>query len=295
MTQDTHETSQKIAGSPETPCNTAAAPETPHKIVALLSGGKDSTFSLLHCVKAGHEIVAVAHLTPPPQTEELDSYMYQSVGHNTVPLIARALGVPLYQAPIIGTPVAQGLEYTATPADEVEDLYQLLSEVKQATRCSAVCSGAIFSTYQKNRVEEVCSRLGLTSIAPLWELEQEELLRDMLSHNMEIRIIKVASMGLGKEHVGKYAEELLPHFLEISKKWGFNVCGEGGEYESLVTDCPLFAWRLSVDSSELVCHSQDDLSPVWYETFSGLSLVEKEGLQALTLRERLDRYIEGRS
>lgn len=34
------------------------------KVVGLLSGGKDSCFNLCHCVKQGHEIVALASLKP---------------------------------------------------------------------------------------------------------------------------------------------------------------------------------------------------------------------------------------
>ena len=35
------------------------------KVVALLSGGKDSCYNLLHCVHNGHTIVAAATLSPP--------------------------------------------------------------------------------------------------------------------------------------------------------------------------------------------------------------------------------------
>lgn len=38
------------------------------KYVALLSGGKDSCFNLLHCQKNGHELVAAASLGPQPGT-----------------------------------------------------------------------------------------------------------------------------------------------------------------------------------------------------------------------------------
>jgi len=34
------------------------------KYVALLSGGKDSCFNLLHCQKNGHELIAAASLGP---------------------------------------------------------------------------------------------------------------------------------------------------------------------------------------------------------------------------------------
>ena len=259
-----------------------------HRVVALVSGGKDSTYTIHQCVSAGHDIVALAHLHPPSDRDELDSYMYQTVGHNVVEFVSRALGVELFKREISGAPIAQELGYERTENDEVEDLFELLSEVKKQTACTAVCSGAIFSTYQKNRVEEVCKRLGLISIAPLWEREQETLLQEMIDNNLQIRIIKVASIGLGKSHVGKLASELLPHFRSINKKFGFNVCGEGGEFESLVTDCPLFAYKIQVDSSEMVCHSHDDMAPVWYEKFTGVSLVEKPGLTNLNLKERLD-------
>lgn len=41
----------------------------------------------------------------------------------------------------------------------------------------AVSSGAIASDYQRIRVENVCSRLGLVSLAYLWHQPQGPLLR----------------------------------------------------------------------------------------------------------------------
>lgn len=38
------------------------------KYVALLSGGKDSCYNLLHCYKNGHQLVAAASLGPEPGT-----------------------------------------------------------------------------------------------------------------------------------------------------------------------------------------------------------------------------------
>jgi len=49
------------------------------KVVALISGGKDSCFNMLKCFEEGHQVVCLANLFPPEQ-KEIDSYMYQSVG-----------------------------------------------------------------------------------------------------------------------------------------------------------------------------------------------------------------------
>ena len=62
--------------------------------------------------------------------DELDSYMYQTVGHHAIDLYAEAMGLPLYRRTIQGQSKVTGHDYTPTENDEVEDLYQLLLEVK---------------------------------------------------------------------------------------------------------------------------------------------------------------------
>ena len=65
--------------------------------------------------------------------------------------------------------------------DEVEDLFLLLQDVLAAHPCiRGVAVGAILSSYQRVRVEAVCARLGLTSVAYLWQRNQDELLQEMV-------------------------------------------------------------------------------------------------------------------
>ncbi|CAF2107955.1 unnamed protein product [Brassica napus] len=55
------------------------------KVVALVSGGKDSCYVMMKCIQYGHEIVALANLLPVDDSvDELDSYMYQTVGHQII-------------------------------------------------------------------------------------------------------------------------------------------------------------------------------------------------------------------
>ena len=62
--------------------------------------------------------------------DELDSYMYQTVGHQAIDLYAEAMGLPLYRHTIQGTALDTGRDYLPQEADEVEDLYQLLGKIK---------------------------------------------------------------------------------------------------------------------------------------------------------------------
>lgn len=76
----------------------------------------------------------------------------------------------------------QSLSYRTTPGDEVEDMFILLNEVKrQIPSVSAVSTGAIASDYQRLRVESICSRLGLVSLAYLWKQDQSLLIEEMAS------------------------------------------------------------------------------------------------------------------
>jgi diphthine-ammonia ligase len=48
----------------------------------------------------------------------------------------------------------------------------------------------------------------------------------------------------------------------LANKWGVNVCGEGGEYETFTMDCPLFRQKMVALEKKVVTHSQDAFAPV---------------------------------
>ena len=174
------------------------------KVVGLLSGGKDSCYNLIQCVAAGHEITCLAHLVPRDDTcHEADSYMYQTIGWDNVSMIARAMELPLYVETVTGDSVDTGADYSPQDGDEVEDLFRLLSRVRDETGVTGVAVGAILSDYQRIRVESVCLRLGLTPLAYLWRRDQSELLEEMISAGMESVLVKVACLGLSRKHLGR--------------------------------------------------------------------------------------------
>lgn len=251
------------------------------KYIALLSGGKDSCYNLVHCQKNGHELVAVASLGPEPGKEELDSYLYQTVGQDAIEFVARALDVPLHRRVISGSALAQGSEYGGRSAkdrggvdgDETEDLYALLADVKsQHPEANGVAVGAILSNYQRVRVEHVCQRLSLTPLSYLWQRNQAELLSEMIAAGMEAVLIKVAGIGLTTEHLGKSLSEMQPTLTRLNTLYGSHICGEGGEYETLTLDCPLFKRRITLLETETVIHSDSDFATVAFLRIRRVSL-----------------------
>jgi len=245
------------------------------KVIGLISGGKDSVYNLMQCIKNGHEIVVLGHLERPKENGEMDSYMYQTVGSEMASAVAECIGLPLIKYTIKSKPVNLNLDYDLTKNDEVEDLFPLLCEAKEKYQIEGVSSGAIMSTYQKNRVENLCARLGLTSLAYLWFRDQKELLLDMIKDNMDALIIKTCTMGLGKNDLLKSIKELQPKLFECEKLYQINVCGEGGEFESLTVDCPLYKKKIQIKEWETVQHSTDPFCPVFYVVIKDYAIVDK--------------------
>jgi diphthine-ammonia ligase len=79
----------------------------------------------------------------------------------------------------------------------------------------------------------------------------------MIDNHMDCIIIKVASYKLFEKHLNKTIKELQPYFMQLKEECGMNVCGEGGEYESLTLDCPLYKKKLRIDDYEVVYHDKN--------------------------------------
>jgi diphthine-ammonia ligase len=234
------------------------------RFIALVSGGKDSIYTILQAIQNGHELLGCLHLGAPETTEE-ESYMYQTAASSCIrTLVEECLDVDCLIFQRKGKSLNTGLVYEAnSEQDEVEDLYLALKEAKQKfSNLEAVCSGAILSTYQRVRIENVCSRLGLTSLSYLWRLKpQKELLQQMLEDGIEAVLVKTACPPglLPRKHLNKTLRFLWDSGLleRLHERFQFHVCGEGGEYESLVIDSPLHRKKLVLDEVEIVEREDD--------------------------------------
>jgi len=91
----------------------------------------------------------------------------------------------------------------------------------------------------------------------------------------------VAALGLVPDrHLGKSLRDMQPHLLKMRDKYGLNVCGEGGEYETFTLDCPLFRQRIVVEDIQTIISSADPICPVGYINFTKLTLQPKEAAGA---------------
>ena len=202
------------------------------KVAALCSGGKDSAFALWSVMNQGHEIERLVAMIPKRE----DSWMFHRPNIHLIDLFAECAGLPLMK-----------VETSGEREMELEDLERALRKLD----VEGVLSGAIASNYQKSRIDRICDKLGLMHIAPLWGRDPAELLCEMVGAGFEAVITSVAAEGFDEKWLGKKIDEkCVEDLVKLHEKFRINVCGEGGEYESLVLDAPFFKKRIEVIEAE---------------------------------------------
>ncbi|MDD5086987.1 MAG: TIGR00289 family protein, partial [Candidatus Nanoarchaeia archaeon] len=90
------------------------------------------------------------------------------------------------------------------------------------------------------------------SINPLWKINQEEYLHQLIKEKFKVIITGIAADGLNKEWLGRAIDkDCINDLKKIHEKNKINVAAEGGEYETFVLDCPVFKKSMNIDDFEV--------------------------------------------
>lgn len=224
------------------------------KFIGLVSGGKDSIYTVCRLIDEGHHLAGLLYVYC--ETDTVDSFMFQTVGKEIIEKYETCMGVPLFLHRTKCLTLNRGLEYDPVEHDEVEDLYQGIKDTLTKVHFEGVSSGAILSVYQKNRVESICRRLNLLSLTPLFQMDQRELLSKMIAYGIDARVVKVAGGDLKKEALNKDLRYVRSCY-DRSRFRDINYCGEGGEYETMVVDAPHFLKRIEISSFNVHGHEDE--------------------------------------
>jgi diphthine-ammonia ligase len=204
--------------------------------VALFSGGKDSSWALYQALEEG---LTVSHLLTVHPGDE--SYMYHVPETRLAALAAESIGIDLIEVDPGDLDAADVDDAGAQGDRELEPLEAALAELQSDIDggLAGVTAGAVESEFQTSRIQGMCDRLGIDLFAPLWQRDPRELAEAMLDAGFEIRIIQVAARGLDESWLGRRLDAgALSELAALNEAYGVHILGEGGEFETLVTDGP---------------------------------------------------------
>ncbi|MFB6108729.1 MAG: diphthine--ammonia ligase [Haloplanus sp.] len=202
--------------------------------VSLFSGGKDSSWALYRALEADLDVTHLLTVHP-----EGDSYMYHVPATDLTRLAAESVGLAHVEVSPGDLGAADAVDAGAQGDAELEPLEAALRDLAGETDLVGVTAGAVESEFQTSRIETMCDRLGLDLFAPLWRRDPSELAREMLDAGFEIRVVQVAAAGLDESWLGRRLDaDALADLEALNDRYGVHVLGEGGEFETLVTDAP---------------------------------------------------------
>ncbi len=205
------------------------------RVLALLSGGKDSVCAVETARGFGWDVVAGLVIIPAQD----DAWMFHTPNLAVVRGVAECLELPLVEA-----------KCRSGKEEEVQDLEAAIEHAKEQFGLHSVVSGALASEYQKTRIDAIGHRLGLKTFAPLWHKEPRGYVENLIAHGWDLRFSRTAAEGVADSWAGQPLDAAKVDAMAANPARP-HVAGEGGEYETLVLDAPSYRRRIVVDKAHV--------------------------------------------
>ncbi|MFP4189898.1 MAG: diphthine--ammonia ligase [Candidatus Woesearchaeota archaeon] len=203
------------------------------RLGVLWSGGKDSAFAAWIMKQQNYELSCLISV----ESTNEDSYMFHTPNISIVDMHSEASGIPLVKRKTEGQ-----------KEEELSDLREAIKEAKEKYGIEGVVTGAIFSNYQRDRVEAICDEQELKIFSPLWHMEQKSEMKRILKEGFVVSMVKIAGYGLDKDWLGEsITMDSIRRLVELNERYKINIAGEGGEFETLVLDAPFFKKKIIID------------------------------------------------
>ena len=200
-------------------------------VAVLFSGGKDSTMAVYAALDAKEDVKYLLSM----KSRNDESYMFHVPNIHVTDLLAEALDIPI-----------MSVETDGIKEEELEDLRTAFENLKDLG-VEAIYTGALYSVYQKSRIEKLGSEVGLEIISPYWHVDELEYMRKIVSLGFKIMICGVAAWGLDESWLGRIIDdETIDELVRLNEKYHVDIAFEGGEAETLAIDGPIFKKRLEI-------------------------------------------------
>lgn len=200
-------------------------------VAVLFSGGKDSTMAVYAALVAKEDVKYLLSV----KSRNDESYMFHVPNIHITDLLSQALDIPI-----------MSVETDGVKEEELNDLKDAFVKLK-GLGIEAVYTGALYSVYQKSRIEKLGSQVGLKIISPYWHVDELEYMRKIVSLGFKIVICGVAAWGLDESWLGRVIDDdTIDELIKLNEKYRVDIAFEGGEAETLAIDGPIFKKRIKI-------------------------------------------------
>lgn len=203
-------------------------------VIASWSGGKDSCHALYLAMREGHNCLHLVNFI----SDEYQRVRFHGTEARMIEMQSRALGIPLAQKET----TAEGYERQFKAA--VRDLLP--------SGAQGMVFGDIYLEEHRQWVEGVCADLGITAIEPLWGTPQKDIITDFIGAGFEAIVVGAQRDKIDERWLGRPVDEEFVRYLEEA---GVDVCGENGEFHTVVVDGPIFSQRIVITEARTIARN----------------------------------------
>ncbi|MCX6012620.1 MAG: diphthine--ammonia ligase [Chloroflexi bacterium] len=196
------------------------------RVIVSWSGGKDSCLACYKAQSQGYEVVKLVNAV----SKEFKRVSFHGTRAHLIHRQAEATGIPVYQ-------------YSS--ADE-ERFKRAVARLKK-DGIEGMVFGDIYVDEHRQWIERVCSELEIKPVLPLWGIPTGQVLREFIDLGFKAVVISANADIFSDQWLGRFIDyKFMEDIKKLKWKKIVDVCGEEGEYHTLVVDGPLFRQSLSV-------------------------------------------------
>jgi diphthine-ammonia ligase len=190
------------------------------------SGGKDGCLATYRAIRQGLPVGFLLNTI----ADTYQRVRFHGTPKDFIHAQADALGLELLQWP--------------TPDESYEDSYLAALLELKGRGVTGMVFGDIFPAANRDWGVRMCEAAGLEAVHPIYGLDTQDVMAEFLAAGFEAVIVSGRPDIFSGEQMGM---RLGPEFLEwAARQPGLDVCGENGEYHTIVVDGPLFARRIEI-------------------------------------------------
>jgi len=223
------------------------------KAVVSWTGGKDGCISFYKAISEGRDVRYLLSFW------NMNRQGAHEVNPDRLRAEAEAMGIPLIRTGF------------ASYEEEFKRVFRDLNE-KEGEKGSKINS-AIFGHIETHNdlVERICDSLGIELVMPIWKMDSEQIINEVIDAGFEVILVSVKADLLGEEWLGRRIDE---NFLADLRAHDGSIdpCGENGEFHTFVLDGPMFKKRLKITRSEATKREG-----LWFLNVLEFAVEEKEG------------------
>ena len=193
------------------------------------SGGKDSCLACYRAIASGLEVRYLANTV----TEDGKRSRSHGLPARVIQVQSQAMGISLVQR--------------RTTWDNYEVEFKSMLRIFKQEGVNGGVFGDIDFEEHRQWVERVCQEADIVPHLPLWGESQGKILRDFIDLGFEAIIVATKADLFGKEWLGQKIDlDFIRHLDKLKETKDITLCGEAGEYHTLVIDGPLFKKRMEI-------------------------------------------------